>query len=405
MDREGVAAEFIYHGDFRLGDLFHNNTNDRYPVEAWEAGARAWNHWNSDNFDFAKDRFLICGAIGPCVDMDRTVADLEWNADHKFVATYAPGYMTHPDMPPLYDAYWEPFWRTCEERNLSLVLHAGYGWEHGHAFPALKQIYDDVSTAAGSTDRAKMLEHADAVQPSSAAFFTEFSSSVRPRRALAQLLMSGVFDRYPNLKVMLTEVRADWIPETLAHFDAAYEAHRGDVPAKKKPSEYWPTNCMAGASFIHKAEVEMRHEIGVETITFGRDYPHPEGTWPHTKQWLQDAFHGVPEDELRLMLGENAIRFFGLDRARLERVRASASASPCPTCSAPTRWRPRCSTASPCAAATSSRPNATPASARSTRCCRRTCRRSAAPDRVPRRDNHTACNDAAGPGSAASARA
>ncbi len=74
---------------------------------------------------------------------------------------------------------------------------------------------------------------------------------------------------------------------------------------------------MAGASFIHKAEVEMRHEIGVETITFGRDYPHPEGTWPHTRQWLQDAFRGVPEDELRLMLGENAIRFFGLDRARL----------------------------------------------------------------------------------------
>jgi predicted TIM-barrel fold metal-dependent hydrolase len=317
MDREGVAAEFIYHGDFRLGDLFHNNTNDRYPIDAWEAGARAWNHWNSDNFDFAKDRFLICGAIGPCVDMDRTVADLEWNADHRFAATYAPGYMTHPDMPPLYDAYWEPFWRTCEERNLALVLHAGYGWEHGHAIPALKQIYDDVSTAAGSTDRAKMLEHADAVQPSSAAFFTEFSSSVRPRRALAQLLMSGVFDRYPNLKLMLTEVRADWIPETLAHFDAVYEARRDDVPAQKKPSEYWSTNCMAGASFIHKAEVEMRHEIGVETITFGRDYPHPEGTWPHTRQWLQDAFRGVPEDELRLMLGENAIRFFGLDRARL----------------------------------------------------------------------------------------
>jgi hypothetical protein len=61
----------------------------------------------------------------------------------------------------------------------------------------------------------------------------------------------------------------------------------------------------------------MRHEIGVETIAFGRDYPHPEGTWPHTKQWLQDAFAGVPEQELRLMLGENAIRFFGLDRARL----------------------------------------------------------------------------------------
>ena len=40
MDREGVAAELIYHGDFRLGDMFHNATNRMYPMEAWEAGAR-----------------------------------------------------------------------------------------------------------------------------------------------------------------------------------------------------------------------------------------------------------------------------------------------------------------------------------------------------------------------------
>ena len=99
-----------------------------------------------------------------------------------------------------------------------------------------------------------------------------------------------------------------------------YDEHRADLPAKRKPSEYWPTNCLAGASFIHKAEVEMRHEIGVETISFGRDYPHPEGTWPQTREWLRDAFGDVPEDELRLMLGENAIRFLGLDRNRLGEI-------------------------------------------------------------------------------------
>ena len=64
----------------------------------------------------------------------------------------------------------------------------------------------------------------------------------------------------------------------------------------------------------------MRHEIGVETIAFGRDYPHPESTWPHTREWLRDAFEAVPDDELRLMLGENAIRFFGLDRERLAEI-------------------------------------------------------------------------------------
>ena len=75
-------------------------------------------------------------------------------------------------------------------------------------------------------------------------------------------------------------------------------------------------------SFVHKAEVAMRHELGVETLVFGRDFPHAEGTWPNTRDWLSDAFAGVPDDELRLVLGENAVRVLGLDRAKLAAVAA-----------------------------------------------------------------------------------
>ena len=304
-------------GDFRLGDLFHNSTNRKYPLDAWAAGARAWNRWTADAFGFAKDRFLVTGAIGPCVDMDATVADLAWISDHGFVGTYAPGYMRHPDMPPLFDEYWEPFWSVCEDRGLAVVVHAGYGWEQGVVFPQLERIVNDVAKAAGSTERDALQAHADAVSSESAEFFHEFAGSVRPRRPLWQLMLGGVLDRHPGLKLLFTEIRADWVPATLRHLDAIYERNRADLPAKRKPSEYWPTNCLAGASFIHKAEVEMRHEIGIGTIAFGRDYPHPEGTWPNTTDWLRDAFAGVPDDELRLILGENAIGFLGLDRARL----------------------------------------------------------------------------------------
>jgi predicted TIM-barrel fold metal-dependent hydrolase len=320
MDREGVAAELIYHGDFRLGDMFHNNTNDTFPLDAWHAGSCAWNHWAADNFSSARDRFLAVGTIGPCTDMEATVAELRWIADHGFVGTYAPGYMTHPDLPPLFDEYWEPFWSTCEDLGLALVVHAGFGWEQGSAFPHLKRIYTQAADAAGSTDRDNMLTHVDAVGPEGLEFFHEFSSSPRPRRAMWQLMLSGAFDRHPGLKLLLTEVRADWIPATLHHLDKVYEENRTDLAAIKRPSEYWCSNCLAGASFIHKAEVAMRHEIGVDTIAFGRDYPHPEGTWPNTKDWLRDAFGGVPEDEVRKMLGENAVRFLGLDRTRLATI-------------------------------------------------------------------------------------
>jgi hypothetical protein len=61
----------------------------------------------------------------------------------------------------------------------------------------------------------------------------------------------------------------------------------------------------------------MRHEIGLTRFLFGRDYPHPEGTWPNTADWIRATFAGVPEDEAQLILGENAIECFGLDRDRL----------------------------------------------------------------------------------------
>jgi hypothetical protein len=73
-------------------------------------------------------------------------------------------------------------------------------------------------------------------------------------------------------------------------------------------------------SFVHRCEVAMRHDLGIANVFFGRDYPHAEGTWPNTADWLSDAFAGVPDDELRLLLGENAIRMLGLDRAALAAV-------------------------------------------------------------------------------------
>jgi predicted TIM-barrel fold metal-dependent hydrolase len=321
MDREGIAAEMIYHGDFRLGDMFHNATNRQFPFDAWDAGAKAWNRWAADAFGFATDRFLLTAAVGPCTDMDAAVAEIHWIADHGFAATYGPGYMTHPDLKPLHDPSWDPYWAACAERDIPLVVHAGFGSPQGVVFPQLQRIYDDVARAAGSTDFETMLDHSDAVAVESLQFFNAFTNgNIDSRRPMWQLMFGGVFDRHPGLKLILTEIRLDWIPATLRHLDALYEEHRADLPAQRRPSEYWADNCLAGASFIHKVEVEMRHEIGLETIAFGRDYPHPEGTWPNTRDWVHLAFEDVPDDEVRLMVGENAVRFLGLDHDRLRDI-------------------------------------------------------------------------------------
>ena len=57
----------------------------------------------------------------------------------------------------------------------------------------------------------------------------------------------------------------------------------------------------------------MRHEVGIRRFMFGTDYPHPEGTWPNTQDWIKDAFDGVPLEDARLILGQNAAECYGLD--------------------------------------------------------------------------------------------
>jgi predicted TIM-barrel fold metal-dependent hydrolase len=313
MDREGITAELVYLGDFRTTDLAHNVTNGSYPTEMWDAGARAFDRWIHDAFGKAQDRLLLTGANGSFTDMDASIAELRWIADHGFVGNFAPGFMHHAGMRPLFDECWDPFWAEAASLGMAQVVHAGYGLEQGDAYDAMENVYREVKGAGGS--------ELDLVMRLGTEVFTaDFFSDPRPRRPMWQMMLGGVFDRHPDLKLVMTEVRLDWLPAMLAHLDAIYDEHRDQLPALRKPSEYWQSNCLAGASFVHKVEVEMRHELGVETFLFGRDYPHPEGTWPKTPEWLRDAFGDVPEAELRLMLGENAIRFFDLDRDELAAI-------------------------------------------------------------------------------------
>jgi predicted TIM-barrel fold metal-dependent hydrolase len=64
----------------------------------------------------------------------------------------------------------------------------------------------------------------------------------------------------------------------------------------------------------------MRHALGIDKLMWGSDYPHIEGSWPQTKEWIHSAFEGVPETEIRLMLGENAVDCYGLEDETLRKI-------------------------------------------------------------------------------------
>ena len=309
MDREGIAAETIYWGETQASHMFAPMWQ-AYPQELYAAGSRVYNRWLADTFGGHPDRCYLVGDPGAGVDIDMMVADLQWTADRQFRGAFIPMMFERHDVPRLYDSYYDPYWAMLQEHGMWAVCHAGYG---GKA----RSLADKIDEAM-----AKMADGIDILDYMNNKSEDFFHRAYEPLQALWQMMLGGVFDRFPDLRFILTEVRADWIPTMLAHLDAVYERSRADLPATRKPSEYWHSNCLQSISFVHKCEVPMRHEIGIENIVFGRDYPHPEGTWPNTLQWLRDAFAGVPEKELRMVLGENAITMLGLDRAELEGIAA-----------------------------------------------------------------------------------
>src|SRR5438067_13105342 len=89
---------------------------------------------------------------------------------------------------------------------------------------------------------------------------------------------------------------------------------------KKSPTEYWRSNCYVGASFMSRAECDIRDAIGVDRIMWGADYPHIEGTWPHTVAALQDALNGCSLDEVKRMTSGTAADVYGFDLAALQAI-------------------------------------------------------------------------------------
>jgi predicted TIM-barrel fold metal-dependent hydrolase len=196
--------------------------------------------------------------------------------------------------PAYHHPRYEPLWQVCAELGMVLHLHSG---------AAPMEDYDEHLGMMGI-------------------YITEVAWwAARP---LWFLIWGGVFERNPELKLAITESTTIWVPEQLALMDFRYEdtpysAKLGDYTShlKSKPSEYFRRNVFLGASCMPRREAELRHEIGLRNIMWGSDYPHPEGSWPETRSQLVASFHGLPEDELALMLGGNAARVYGFDTEKL----------------------------------------------------------------------------------------
>jgi predicted TIM-barrel fold metal-dependent hydrolase len=313
MDAEGIAAEII-HPATQVATLpFFAQVNKPRPPDVRAAGQRAYHRWLADFMAASGGRMIGVAEPGPCLDMDYTVKELTWCAEHGFRSVFLPGATADEALPPLSDPYFAPFWAACDELELVLGVHAGWGQSQQRTWETFAMLKKMVEESGSPESRLEDLAHQMAMNERS-----PLRLDLGPRRVLWKLMLGGVFDDHPDLKLAMVEIRADWLPATIAHLDSRFE--REDTPLKAKPSEYYQQNVVVTPSSPHRCEVEMRYELGVDHFLFGADFPHWEGTWPNTVDWIRVAFSGVAEAETRRILGENAIDVYHLDRGALKKV-------------------------------------------------------------------------------------
>jgi predicted TIM-barrel fold metal-dependent hydrolase len=131
---------------------------------------------------------------------------------------------------------------------------------------------------------------------------------------LLALAAGGALDRFPDLRVVTVETGAAWLAWIMTQADVIYEDHVMYAKPKLslKPSELIRRQGHATFMFDPVA-INNRHITGVETIMWGNDYPHPEGTWPASQEIAAKQFADVPDDEVRAIVGGTAASVFGFD--------------------------------------------------------------------------------------------
>jgi predicted TIM-barrel fold metal-dependent hydrolase len=300
LDADGVAGEVIFpdadavtagaSAPFGAGLGSGGDTDPALTM----AGARAHNRWLAELCAASPDRRAGIAIVPILHDIEAAVSEIR-----RARASGLRGGILIPSMwrpyAPYHDPRYEPIWSVCEELDMPIHVHSG------------------------SAPREEFGEHVGL-----------YVAEVRwwTQRPLWFLMWSGVFERHPGLKFVVTEAGAFWAADLLWTMDIVFDREHA---AKKlgqtltaglsmRPSEYFDRNCFIGASNTRRRELVRRYEIGVGNIMWGNDFPHPEGTWPHTREWLANAFADIPVDETARILGSNAASVYHFDLTALAPV-------------------------------------------------------------------------------------
>jgi len=280
MDLDEVGAEVVYG---LSGETLLRIEDPEAVVEM----CRIYNDWLVEFCKGSSGRLYGLAAVHDS-DVDAAVREARRVAEHRSAGIVGINLAVTRDTLPLWHPKWEPLWATLAELRLPL---------HVHCFRSLPLTLEEVDVEG---------------KPRREAFFTSVTgfqmSLVHP---LAALMGSGVLERYPALGLVLGESSLSWLPYVIQRMDHEFSTRFKDLKLKMKPSEYWHRQCKA---VFQKDRIGLKliDELGVETILWGSDYPHSDGTWPESSKLFAEDFNFLPADVLRKITYENTGRFYGI---------------------------------------------------------------------------------------------
>jgi predicted TIM-barrel fold metal-dependent hydrolase len=274
QDRDGVQAEVLYG---ILGASMRMND----PEAAAEV-IRIYNEWLAEFCRAHPERFagLACIPNAPVADALGEIERVGRRGGLRGLDV-----ANSPDMPPLWHPGWEPVWAAAAELGWPIHFH----------------------TIGGG--RPNWEEHEPTVQRAAfAAFITGFQ--LHMAHHLMALIYSGVLERHPRLRLVIGESGIGWIPYVLEHMDLEWEEQFKDLSLTMKPSDYWRRQCRATYQ-TDRVGIKLLEEIGLETVMWGSDFPHPDGVWPDSQEFIARELGHLPAAVRRRIVCENAAELYG----------------------------------------------------------------------------------------------
>jgi predicted TIM-barrel fold metal-dependent hydrolase len=274
MEKDGVDAEIIF-------GILGVASRVRDPEAANEM-LRIYNDWLKEFCSHYPERQIGLACL-PYGDIDAAVTEI-----HRVARLGLRGLELSCswDMEPMWHPVWEKLWQAVSDVQLPL---------HFHTFP--------------STPRS-VREQAPASSRRAAQFTGVAGFQMNLINIIAAIIGAGVLERYPNLRIGFGESGIGWLPYALDRMDFEYEDRFRDL-MKLKPSEYWRRQCRATFQF-DRIGPKLIEEMGVETLMWGSDYPHPDGVWPESSKYIDEQFAGLPAETIHKITCENAAKFYGL---------------------------------------------------------------------------------------------